>query len=85
MHMYHKADMVINTINEMILLGHYKIITTKLIKVYNDIPKSDRSATNFIWYNLKALEEKGLIRLLKRTPVKKYELPTNPIELEEVV
>jgi len=82
-HMYHKAEMVIDTINQLISLGH-RIITTKTIKALNDIEKSDRSTNNFIWRNLEALEKKGLIKLLKNKPTRRYELPKNPIKFVEV-
>ncbi len=73
--------MVLDTINQLILVGNYKIITTKIIRVYNDIPASDRSARNFIWRNLEVLEKKGLLKLIKKKPTKRYELPKKPISI----
>lgn len=81
MHMYHKGKMVVDTLNQLISLGH-RIVTCRTIKALNDIAKSDKSANNFIWRNLEVLEKKGHIKLLKNTPVKRYELPTKSIELE---
>lgn len=83
MHMYHKADMVLNTLNELISLGH-RVITTRTIKYLNDIEKSDKSINNFIWRNLEVLEKMGFLKLLKKKPVKKYELPKEQILIKEV-
>ncbi len=81
--MYHKAEMVIDTINKLISIN-YPVVTTKIIKAYNDIPKEDRSLNNFIWRNLEILEKAGIIELIKRKPFRKYKLPREIIKLEEV-
>lgn len=81
-HMYYKGIMVLNTVNKLISEGH-RIITSKTVRVLNNIKNSDRSTINFIWRNLEFLENKGFITLIKNTPIRRYKLPKNPIELEE--
>lgn len=83
-HLYHKGEMVLNSINQLISIGH-RIITTKTIKGLNDIEKSDRSNTNWIWLNLAVLEKHGFIRLVKNAPRKKYELPKEELNMIEVL
>jgi len=81
--MFHKYEMVIDTINQLISKGHY-MITCKKIKSFNGIDKSNRSINNYIWRNLEVLEKKGFLEQIRKKPVRKYLLPKIPIELEEV-
>lgn len=82
--MYHKGIMVLNTINQLIVKGH-RIVTSKTIRILNNIAESDRTTINFIWLNLDFLCDKGFIKLIKTTPIKKFELPKEPIEIEELI
>lgn len=82
--MYHKADMVINTINHLISINYF-LVSVKIIREYNEIKKSDRSTINFIWRNLELLAEKGIITQTRVKPAKRYRLPKKPILLEQVI
>lgn len=83
MHMYYKAEMVIDTINHFISKGRH-VITARSIKKFNEIENSDRSLNCFIWRNLEVLEKKGILKQIKEKPIRKYLLPKNPIEFSEV-
>ena len=74
--------MVVNTINEMISVGVH-IVTTKTIRIFNNIASSDRSSIKFISINLDYLANEGFITLIENIPFKMYKLPKKPIELEE--
>lgn len=79
--MYRKGHMVINTINEMIAVGK-RTVTTKTIRIFNNIASSDRSSVNLISRNLDYLANRGFITLIKDIPLKMYNLPKEPIKLE---
>lgn len=82
--MFHKGEMVINSINKAISKG-YHVISVRTIKRLNNIDKSDRSINNYIWRNLEVLEKKGFLEKIKEAPLRKYILPTTPINLNEVM
>ncbi|UPO70960.1 hypothetical protein QKV40_gp06 [Varidnaviria sp.] len=79
--MYHKGSMVLSTINQLISTGQ-RVITSRTIRIFNDIDKSDRSSINFIWRNLKFLNENGFIEKYSDTTPIKYRLPLSEIKIE---
>jgi len=81
--MYHKGSMVLDTINQLISTGA-RVITSRTIRIFNNIDKSDRSSINFIWRNLKFLNENGFIEKYNDTTPIKYRLPLTEIKIEGV-
>lgn len=65
----------------MISVGK-RVVTTKTIRIFNNIESSDHSSVNLISRNLDYLANRDIITLIKDKPLKMYKLPKEPIELE---